>query len=355
MNPPPPSISPYFAGGSPRLKRHKPNDPIDVSHSRFFPTPQRHPERHHVNVTHDLTCSDSQDDLYDLKSNSSTGKSKAARVGVKEFRDAHPKSIAARSRTRKSRSSLGHRRLLEGSGKGNNTSFDTPDRSKKSESLETPNILGEYDPPPANVRSDVSRARSKRPRSAFHTETISPSLKRPRIHESVESIESEDELAKNPYPEKRRTNFSDLVGPKRTSSRGDIPPTQFLKPRAEPVHAPVYARKGNFCVMRAVCGKYIYAGTGAECELILRQAQDEPAHLLAEYTRDANSPPEWLAIDLDKMTRMEHAATRTHFVHVVRPRSNHFEGSLWLQFMDHCDVMGLICCVTPNRLVELSA
>ncbi|KAG5985403.1 hypothetical protein E4U55_003631 [Claviceps digitariae] len=358
-NPPLPLIQQYSPGERPGSKRYKPNDAQDSSYSRFFPPPKRH----RTNETHDLTFSDSQEDPYDFRSNSSTGKPRAARTGVEEFRHAQPKSNAVRrSRTRKSRVSLSRQQssLDEAVGKGGNENIDSPDRSKNSESLlDTPEILlVDPDPPPSNIRSDLVRPGPKRSRLASRTETTSPHFKRPRIHQSIESIESEDELNQVQHRQKRRTNFSDLFDPKNKPTRGDIQPTQFMKPCPKPSRAPVpvpAARVLQVHVRRAVSGKNIFAGDQDERPLVLQQAGSETPHILSpKCTRDAKSPLDWLAIDLDKVTKIEHAASETHFVHVVRPRSNHFESSLWLELMDHRDVLSLTGSRIRDRAVNVA-
>ncbi|KAG5925988.1 hypothetical protein E4U42_003766 [Claviceps africana] len=357
-NPPLPLRPQYSPGEGSRSKRGRPSDAQDSSYSPYFPTSKRH----RVNETHDLTFSDSQDDPYDFRSNSSTGKSKFARVGVEEFRHAQPKSNAVRrSRTRKSRSSLSrqHSSLDDTVLNGGNDNCNPPDPSKNSASLDTPDILlAESDPPPSSVRSDLVRPGPKRARLPCQTETTSPHFKRPRIHQSVESIESEDELSKTEHQQKQRMKFSDRFDPGRTSSsRGDIQPTQFLKPRPKPSVAPGPASNGlQVHVKRAVSGKNIFAGASDQHPLLLQRAGGQsPLLLLPEYERDAQSPLDWLAINLENVTKIEHAATQTHFVHVVRPRSNHYESSLWLEVMDHRDVLNFISTINRNQLVERSA
>ncbi|KAG5937628.1 hypothetical protein E4U53_008170, partial [Claviceps sorghi] len=356
-NPPRPLIHQYSPGERPRSKRCNPNDTQDSSYSRYFPNPKRH----RANETHDLTFSDSQEDPYDFRSNSSTGKSKVARVGVEEFRHAQPKSNAVRrSRTRKSRlsSSRQHSSLDDDVSKRGNDNRDSPDLSKNSGLIDTPDILlTEPGPPPSSIRSDVVRAAPKRARLSSQTETTSPHFKRPRIHQSVESIESEDELSRVEHRQKQRTKFSDRFDPGRTSSsRGDIQPTQFLKPRPKPSSAPRSAEKRlEVHVKRAVSGKNIYSGAADQCPLLLQRADGQSPLLSPDCRRDAQSPLDWLAVNLDNVTKIEHAATQTHFLHVVRPRSNHFESSLWLEVMDHRDVLNFIASINRNRLVEGSA
>ncbi|KAG6009661.1 hypothetical protein E4U21_001725 [Claviceps maximensis] len=357
-NPPYPPTQQYSPGARPRTKRYQPNDAQDSSVSRYFPPPKRP----RANETHDLSFIDgSQEDPYDFRSNSSTGKSKLARLGVEEFRHAQPKTNAVRrSRTRKSRSSLS--RQLQSSldddlAKGKNEGFGNPDLLKDPDSSETPDILlTEADPPPSRIRSDLVQIGPKRSRLASRTEkTISPHFKRPRIHQSVESIDSEDELSQAHHRQKRRTDFSDRFDPKHTPTRGDIRPTQFLKPRPKPSHAPVSAtRLLEVHVRRAVSGKHIFSGHQDESALLLQQADSATPHLLSPLcTRVARSPLDWLAIDLNKVTKIEHAANQTHFVHVVRPRSTHFESSLWLELMDHRDVLILTESI-KHRLVEVA-
>ncbi|KAG6040332.1 hypothetical protein E4U41_000889 [Claviceps citrina] len=348
-NPPPPSLAPYPPGGSPRPKRHKPNDPKDSSRSRYFPTTE--PE------THDLTYSDSQEDPYDLRSNSSTGKPMVARVGVKEYRNAQPKNNAARPRTRKSRSSIGNHRLLDAAGKGRNTNLDLLDRSENPEALDTLDVLaGHDDPPPSNVRSDLARVCPKRTRSECYTETSSSHFKRPRVHQqNEESIDSEDELSRDQYREKPLPKNLDLFNSKRTSTRGDIRPTQFLRTRPNPSYATPSPEMPLIHVRRAVSGKHTFPGTGEDGEVVLQSVHGGSPLLSPKCTLDAKSSLGWLAIDLDKVTQMEHAATHSHFIHVLRPRSNNFESNLWLQMMDHRDVMSLVRITKSNQLKEVPA
>ncbi|GAB0144866.1 hypothetical protein EsHS_00005319 [Epichloe bromicola] len=351
-NPPRSSASSYSPSESPRSKRHKPDitspDPRDPIYSRYFATP----ERHGADETHDLTLSGSQEDLHENKSDSSTGKSKTVRAAVGEFRSTQPNNSCypEKNRARRSWSNSCRHRLLGTARKSEGNNPDTPGRLKKSGSLESPDVLGEDDPPPATICSDIVRAWPKRSRPASRPETTSPHFKRPRVHQSIESIESEDELSKDQHGGSRRTNFSDLATPKRTSSRGDILPTQFLKSQPKPSGTTEYKGVPPLYVRRAVCGKHTYATPGGKQKLFLKQDRDDSLLLLPQ---NAEGPLDWLAIDLENVTKMQHACTESHLVHVTRPRSNNGGYSLWLEFMDHRDVLRLIGSASPTQLAEL--
>ncbi|KAG6136257.1 hypothetical protein E4U38_001463 [Claviceps purpurea] len=331
--PPPPLVPRYHSSESLQSRQRNINDATkDTTRSRFFPIP----ERQSAKETHDFARSDSQEELYDIRSISSLGKPKAARVGVEEFRHAQPKSSTVRrSRARRSRLSSANRHTLDAAGKDSNDPLGASGRSNTLESLEAPGtLLAEHGP-------------------ELQTETSSPHFKRPRAHHLAESIESEDEVDHFQYRKKRRmTDFSDRFGEKHTSSRGDIQPSQFSQPRPKPSQSTVSA--GLYVhVKRAVSGKSIFDGVKDECSLFLQKAQGGSLNPSLKRTRDGQIPLDWLAFDMDKVTKIEHAATQTHFVHVTRPRSHKCESNLWLELKDHCDVLRLVKATNQDRLVEV--
>ncbi|KAG5919704.1 hypothetical protein E4U61_000637 [Claviceps capensis] len=332
-HPPPPLVPRYHSSENLQSRQRNINDATkDTTRSRFFPIP----ERQHAKETHDFARSDSQEELYDIRSISSLGKPKAVRVGVEEFRHAQPKSSTVRRcRARRSRLSSANRHTLDAAGKDSNDPLGASGRSNILESLEAPDILlAEHGP-------------------ELQTETSSPHFKRPRAHHLAESIESEDEVDHFQYRKKRRmTDFSDRFGEKNTSSRGDIQPSQFSRPRPKPSQSTVSA--GLYVhVKRAVSGKSIFDGVKDECSLFLQKAQGGSLHPSLKRTRDDQTPLDWLAFDMDKVTKIEHAATQTHFVHVTRPRSHTCESNLWLELKDHCDVLRLVKATNQDRLVEV--
>ncbi|KAG6052200.1 hypothetical protein E4U39_002237 [Claviceps sp. Clav50 group G5] len=351
-HPPPPLVPKYHSSESPQSRRRNVNDATkDTTRSRFFPIP----ERQCAKETHDFARSDSQDELFDIRSISSLGKPKAARVGVEEFRHAQPKSSTVRrSRARKSRLSSVHRNTLDAAGKDSNDPLGASGYSNTLESLEAPDTLSaEHGPQTSKPNSDHVRASLNRSGPGMQTETSSPHFKRPRTQHLAESIESEDEVDHVQYRKKRRmTDFSDRFGEKHTSSRGDIQPSQFSQPRPKLSQSTVSA--GLYVhVKRAVSGKSIFDGVKDESPLFLQKAQGSSLHPSSKRTRDGQIPLDWLAFDLDKVTKIEHAATQTHFVHVTRPRSHKSESNLWLELKDHCDVLRLVKATNQDRLVEI--
>ncbi|KAG6066275.1 hypothetical protein E4U32_006306 [Claviceps aff. humidiphila group G2b] len=351
-HPPPPLVPRYHSSENPQSRRRNVNVATqDTTRSRFFPIP----ERQRAKETHDLARSDSQEELYDIRSVSSLGKPKAARVGVEEFRHAQPKSSTVRrSRARKSRLSSVHRNTPDAVGTDSNDPLSASGRSHTLESIEAPDtLLAEHGPQTSKASSHLVRAGLNRSGSELQTKISSPHFKRPRAHHLAESIESEDEVDHVQYRKKRRmTDFSDRFGEKYTSSRGDIQPSQFSQPRPKPSQSTVSA--GLYVhVKRAVSGKSILDGVKDEGRLFLEKAQGGLLHPSSKLTRDGQTPLDWLAFDLDKVTKIEHAATQTHFVHVTRPRSHKSESNLWLELKDHCDVLRLVKATNQDRLVEI--
>lgn len=274
---------------------------------------------------------------------------------MEEFRHAQPKSSTVRrSRARKSRLSSAHRNTPDAVGTDSNDPLGASGRSHTLESVEAPDtLLAEHGPQTSKASSHLVRAGLNRSGPELQTKTSSPHFKRPRAHHLAESIESEDEVDHVQYRKKRRmTDFSDRFGEKHTSSRGDIQHSQFSQPRPKPSQSTVST--GLYVhVKRAVSGKSIFDGVKDEGRLFLEKAQGGLLHPSSKLTRDGQTPLDWLAFDLDKVTKIEHAATQTHFVHVTRPRSHKSESNLWLELKDHCDVLRLVKATNQDRLVEI--
>ncbi|KAK2591357.1 hypothetical protein QQS21_010956 [Conoideocrella luteorostrata] len=336
---PRPATSPYSPSESPRTKRQKINETPskDSVYSPYFAASA---EPCVAKISPDFTPSGSQDDLHDFNSTTSTGKSK---VRVK----------SPRSR-RKSGSSSGTNQLLEVARRGEAITVEIPGRRDAVDTLDSPDILTEENgPPPTNARSDIVRQGPKRPRELQDTETSSLRLKRLRIQPPRESIDSEDELSRDQVG-KRFTNSSTLTRPKRQASRGDIQPTRFLKPQSTPPNRILRQKIPDLRVRRAVSGKHMYDSKSEQCKLVLRQPDVGSQTICPSSTMDEKVCLDWMAIDFDNITKVQHAATKSPYVHIMRPRGASYEATLWLHLMDHEDVMNFTNAIKRSQSVYCS-
>ncbi|OAQ64680.2 Ulp1 protease family protein [Pochonia chlamydosporia 170] len=349
---PPRPLSMGISSQSPQEKRQKDTtlSPPDAVFSPYFAN-QRDAK------IHDLTGS-SQDDAWELRSTSSSGKHKAFSGLITGVEELHPKgpNVLSKPRVRKSRSSSAPKQILESARQAHIIDVEEEHLHDNTHTVQNPDELEEaVSPPPAKVTSDIGRPANKRGRPSNFADTSSPHVKRTRIF-WAESIDSEDELSKDPGPQTRKkTNFSDLATPRRkSSSRGDIPQTQFTAPAKSQRRGSLTANNAvrDLCVRRAVCGKLFYnEDDDQRGQLILQQAGSSTT-LVPKFPTDDDATLEWMKLTLDSILRLDHAKGKSHFVFIRRPRSHQSGGPLWLQLADHRDVFNLLKAVEPVASVD---
>ncbi|OAA39992.1 Ulp1 protease family protein [Metarhizium rileyi] len=184
---------------------------------------------------------------------------------------------------------------------------------------------------------------SKRSRPLNHEDPSGPHIKRAKFTRR-ESIESEDELSRGPVATpKKITNFSALRSPNPLFSRGDIQPTQFTGPVGTHLMTASTNRASipDISVRRAASGKHVYFGDDCRGQLVLHQ-DGNSAFLVPRFPTDENPPLQWMRFSLDSINRLEHSASKNHYVRILRPRGNQFESNLWMEFTDHRDIFRLV-------------
>ncbi|GAO19523.1 hypothetical protein UVI_02040620 [Ustilaginoidea virens] len=296
---------------------------------------------------------DSQEDLFDLRSNSSAGKPKSVCMGIDMYRNTQPGLGSRKKRVRKSRLPSRAQQLPNPARKAEVIDVETVGQCRISVTLESPDALAhEQDPPPAKIRSDIFSSGSKRPRPAHFASSPGPFVKRPRASQPIESIESEDELSKDGGPGGQGATSIILASPRQRSSRGDIQPTQFLKP--QPARNKAYGDIPRINIKKAVSGKHFRSVNDERHEeLFLQQASTGSGSLLPQSTSKDDSSLDWMRIDVNNVTSVQHAGSRSLYVLLSRPRGSNYGSQLWLELLDHKDVSSLVCAFPSDKTKEL--
>lgn len=304
--------SPTNGAEAKRQKRETPQS------SPYFAKPKtpKQPKQ----ATYDLTAEGSQDDIYDIRSvSSSGGASQNAVNGLSEYRNAEPKvktTPTRRRRSREVRSSLLHR------DRSSSNIINSEKRSEPSKSAAYQTIPDDAgDPPPANVVSDITKSGRSEKGGLLSAPRIvrnEPQVKRQKPLASKEPIDvSEDELQIaqiTPSGPVRRTNFSSIIVSPRheRKMRGDITPTAFSKAKSGEgtLSSPLE-------VLRAASGKCTYdAEVSQRPAIMLCQSRDNPSRLETRRNGKRDKKFPWLCISVNQVGKVHY-----HGRHVLLHRS----------------------------------
>ncbi|KAK4071484.1 uncharacterized protein Triagg1_6145 [Trichoderma aggressivum f. europaeum] len=324
----------------PSAKRQKKDGtrPFDSTMSPYFTTPRakKSSELHEVRVE--------PEDIFDIRSSSSTGNAGANNLSVVEYRSTLPQSRKG-GRRRRSRTGLNLSSQQRDAVDSSPGPYRLPAISTKRTLISTisdsPDVLNSEKPPSGlpEVVSDISpilnvkRERPHRPGDNFGRQ-----FKRQKPSTVKEPIDiSEDELqadsAKHMGPNERESAISRSSGTSgglsKNPMRGDMHHTIFGKRSRRP-------RSEMIAITRAVCGKWIYNRDDRFGAVFLHREGKESKRLDPVLENgQVSGDHAWLGVDLDQVRSFGVSEVPYRYGFVLRSQSGDAGPKLYLEFENH--------------------
>lgn len=247
------------------------------------------------------------------------------------------------NRPRKSRAKK-EQRLLDGSDEIHVTESSlvrhpSSDIRNSPDHLSTDPLSGD-DPPPANIRSDITTT-PKRAASGPHSGENRP--KRQKKLSGGDPV-SEDELTTDvrATAEKRPTNFLRIAQPEKNSrQRGDIPRTDFKPTR--PVAKGNMVNAGtspvpDLVLIEAAGGKYAFSSVDEPSQQLKLHLGETSARVLDDSAKQFA----WLEIQRSTVQSLQHGGTKSPLVQIKRSQLNESPASLALRFAEKSEPLHLL-------------